>query len=54
VTTMEALTCDYGIHARPGAVITAVNPVLADAEIASHLWRTGTRLLVTTDGLVHQ
>jgi acyl-CoA synthetase (AMP-forming)/AMP-acid ligase II/NAD(P)-dependent dehydrogenase (short-subunit alcohol dehydrogenase family) len=34
-----------------GAVITAVNPVLADEEIASHLWRTGARWLVTTDSL---
>jgi acyl-CoA synthetase (AMP-forming)/AMP-acid ligase II len=34
-----------------GAVVTAVNPVLADEEIASHLRRTSTRWLVTTDGL---
>jgi acyl-CoA synthetase (AMP-forming)/AMP-acid ligase II len=34
-----------------GAVITAVNPDLADGEIASHLRRTGARWLVTTDGL---
>ena len=34
-----------------GAVITAVNSVLPDEEIASHLRRTSTRWLVTTDGL---
>jgi acyl-CoA synthetase (AMP-forming)/AMP-acid ligase II/NAD(P)-dependent dehydrogenase (short-subunit alcohol dehydrogenase family) len=34
-----------------GAVITAVNPVLAEGELTSHFRRTGTRWLVTTDGL---
>jgi acyl-CoA synthetase (AMP-forming)/AMP-acid ligase II/NAD(P)-dependent dehydrogenase (short-subunit alcohol dehydrogenase family) len=34
-----------------GAVITAVNPVLTEEELARHLRRTGARWLVTTDTL---
>lgn len=34
-----------------GAVITTVSPAVADDELISHLWRAGTRWLVTTDGL---
>jgi acyl-CoA synthetase (AMP-forming)/AMP-acid ligase II len=34
-----------------GAVITAVNPVLPEEELASHFQRSGTRWLITTENL---